>query len=78
MSRNEAKRVAETKLNRFSDGVITGHGEADGTPAIRAGAVVRLEELGERFSSDYYVTAATHRMGSAGYRTSFDVTEVSS
>ncbi|ELY85348.1 phage late control D family protein [Natrinema altunense] len=78
MSRDEAKRVAETKLNRFSDGVITGHGEADGTPEIRAGSVIRLEELGGRFSADYYVTEATHRMGSAGYRTSFEVTEVSS
>ena len=78
MSRDEAQRVAETKLNRFADGVITGHGEADGTPEIRAGNVVRLEELGERFSSEYYVTEATHRMGSAGYRTSFEVTEVSS
>ncbi|MBZ6495311.1 phage late control D family protein [Natrinema longum] len=77
MSRDEAERVAETKLNRFSDGVVTGHGEADGTPAIRAGSVVTLEELGGRFSGDYYVTEATHRMGSAGYRTSFEVTEVS-
>ncbi|PCR92240.1 phage late control D family protein [Natrinema ejinorense] len=77
MSRDEAERVAETKLNRFSDGVATGHGEADGTPDIRAGSVITLEELGGRFSADYYVTEATHRMGSAGYRTSFEVTEVS-
>lgn len=78
MSQNEAERIAETKLNRLANGVITGHGEADGTPAVRAGTVVRLAEVGQRFSSDYYVTEATHRMGSAGYRTSFDVTEVSS
>jgi phage protein D len=76
VSRNEAKRIAETKLRRFSDDVVTGHGEADGTPEIRAGSVVRLGELGSRFSSEYYVTEATHRMGSAGYRTSFEVTEV--
>lgn len=76
LSRDEAEQVAETKLNQFSDGIITGHGAADGIPEIRAGSVIRLEEIGERFTSDYYVTEATHRMGSTGYRTSFEVTEV--
>ena len=78
MSRDEAKRIAAQKLNQFSDGVITGHGEADGTPEIRAGKTIQLEEMGEKFSTKYYVTQATHRMGAAGYRTTFEATEVSS
>ncbi len=76
MSRDEADHIAETKLNRFSDGVVQGHGEVDGTPEIRAGTTVRLEELGERFSGEYHVTKATHRMGGSGYRTTFEATEV--
>ena len=76
MSRNEAKQIAKKKHSQHADGRITGHGEADGNPAIRAGAVLTLEELGGRFSGDYYVTNATHRMGGSGYRTSFEATEV--
>ena len=76
MSRNEATQIAAEKHSRHADGRIEGHGEADGTPAIRAGEVISLAELGDRFSGDYYVTSATHRMGAAGYRTTFEATEV--
>jgi len=76
MSRNEAKQIADKKHSRHADGRIDGHGEADGNPQIRAGAVVTLEELGGRFSGDYYVTNATHRMGGSGYRTTFEAMEV--
>ncbi len=76
ISQNEAQRIAEKKHSRHADGRITGHGEADGTPEIRAGELICLEELGERFSGQYYVTNATHRMGAAGYRTTFEATEV--
>ncbi len=78
MSRNEAERIAETKLNAFSDGIIQGHGEADGMPEIRAGKTIKLVELGERFSSEYHVTKAAHRMGVSGYRTTFEAGEVPS
>lgn len=78
MSKQEAKRLAKKKHSQFADGIIEGHGEADGTPEIRAGETIHLAEMGEKFSGDYYVTQATHRMGGSGYRTSFEVTEVSS
>ncbi|SEV87746.1 phage late control D family protein [Natrinema salifodinae] len=78
MSRDEAERIAETKHNRYSDGTVQAHGEADGIPEIRAGETIRLAELGDRFSGDYHVTKATHRMGAAGYRTTFEAVEVSS
>lgn len=76
MSRDEAERIAETKLGTFSDGIVQAHGEADGIPALRAGVTVKLEELGTRFSGTYHVTNATHRMGTRGYRTTFEATEV--
>ncbi|ELZ10093.1 Phage protein D-like protein [Halovivax asiaticus JCM 14624] len=76
MSRDEAKRIATTKHNQYADGIVTGHGEADGIPEIRAGETIELAELGSRFSGRYHVTKATHRMGASGYRTSFEVVEV--
>lgn len=77
MSRDEAQHIAKTKLGQFSDGIVQAHGETDGIPAIRAGVTVQLEELGKRFSGTYHVTNATHRMGTSGYRTTFEATEVS-
>jgi uncharacterized protein len=58
-----------TKLNRR----LTGTGSAVGDPRIRAGAVVRLENLGPDFSGDYRVVSATHSMGASGYVTQFEV-----
>jgi hypothetical protein len=52
---------------------LTGTGTAIGDPNIRAGAVIRLEGLGQDFSGDYRVTKATHTIDSGGYRTSFEV-----
>lgn len=77
MARTETDWIATQKHSELADGVVTGHGEADGRPALRAGVTVELAELGDRFSGTYAVTQATHRMGSAGYRTSFEVTGVS-
>ena len=76
MSQNEAQRIADKKHSRHADDRITGHGEADGIPEIRAGERILIEELGERLSGEYYVTNATHRMGAAGYRTTFEAVEV--
>ncbi|THE64844.1 phage late control D family protein [Salinadaptatus halalkaliphilus] len=78
MSPDEAEQIARTKLNQFSDEVVQGYGEADGIPEIRAGETIKLVELGDRFSGIYHVTKATHRMGSAGYRTTFEAVEVGS
>ena len=60
-------------LRRKLNSRMTGTASAIGNPAIRAGAVVRLEGLGPDFSGDYRVTAATHSIDSGGYRTSFEV-----
>lgn len=75
-SKEEADRIAEGKLSALSMDRVTGHGEVDGHPALTAGETVRLENLGARFTGDYYVTRATHRFGPSGYRTAFEVTEI--
>lgn len=75
-SKEEAEQIAETKLSRLSSSVATAHGEAGrGVPQLTAGKTVTIEEVGERFSKNYYVTKTTHRIGGSGYRTSFEATE---
>ncbi|TCO17189.1 phage protein D [Kribbella steppae] len=60
-------------LRRRLNSRLTGSASAIGDPAIRAGAVIRLEGLGPDFSGDYRITAATHTIDTGGYRTNFDV-----
>ena len=52
---------------------LTGIGTAIGDPRIRAGAIIRLEELGQDFSGDYRIASADHIFGPGGYRTKFSV-----
>lgn len=75
-SKQEADNIAAGKLSRLSMARATGHGETDGIPSLSAGSVLELANLGERFSTKYYVTRVSHRMGGSGYRTSFEVTEL--
>jgi phage protein D len=69
---NSALAIAHelrTKVNSR----LTGKGSAIGDPRIRAGAVIRLEELGPDFSGIYRVTSATHSLSAKGYVTNFEV-----
>jgi len=76
-SKQEADAIAQSKLDRLSSAVAHAHGETDrGVPSLTAGAVVGIEDVGSRFSKNYYVTKATHRVGGSGYRTSFEAREV--
>lgn len=68
-----APRVILSKLLARLNQRLTGSGSAIGDPRIRAGAVLRLEGVGEKFGGLYRVTSATHTLGSGGYRTNFEV-----
>lgn len=72
-SRSEAETAAQAKLDEIREERLSGRGEAIGLPEIRAGETVELAGLGERFSTEYYVESATHRVGTDGYTTSFSV-----
>lgn len=69
----EAELVAASQLQLRASGYISGSGQTRGNTAVRAGEVVRITGVTERFSDDYYVTSATHRVGSSGFQTSFEV-----
>lgn len=72
MSQGEADNMARAAIDEAALRYIEAEGMCMGRADVRAGAVIRLEGLGERFSGPYYVTAATHSyLPSRGYRTRF-------
>lgn len=67
----EAEALARAALNLAGTEFITGEGSCLGNPDIKAGSVVELLGLGERFRGLYYVVSCIHRLGQKGYYTSF-------
>jgi len=72
-SEGEANQIAKGMFNDMAVEFITGEGTAVGNKDIKAGAVVELKKLGQRFSGLYYVTSATHTIDTTGYYTKFTV-----
>lgn len=73
-SRDEAAQMARGRFNEMALAYVTGEGVSVGRTDLRAGSIVRIEGVGERFSGNYYVTATSHRYSPAhGYRTGFSV-----
>lgn len=72
-SQSEAESAAQARLGQIEDDRLSGRGESIGLPEITAGKPIQLDRLGERFSAKYYVESASHRVGSDGYTTSFQV-----
>lgn len=71
-SKEEATVSANAELSRMLEKRVEGSGETVGLPEIRAGDTVGLGGLGDPvFNETYYVTSASHRIGSSGYTTSF-------
>jgi phage protein D len=73
VSAQEAKEMALARLETQSMEYIRGTGSCPGNPALRAGMLIELRGLGQRFSGKYYVVSTCHRLSSSGYVTSFDV-----
>jgi phage protein D len=74
LSQAEADQLARGWFGEMALHYLEGHGVCIGTPDLRAGTLVDIKDLGERFSGTYYVTTTEHafRPGS-GYRTTFTV-----
>ncbi len=45
-----------------------------GDPSLRAGATLKVEGIGERFSGNYYITKAKHAIGDEGYTLKLELT----
>jgi phage protein D len=69
----EADQMARGLMNEVALTYITGEGTTVGNAAIRAGTVIELRGLGQRFSGLYYVTTAVHTRDERGYVTGFTV-----
>ena len=68
----EADAMAKAKLLDRQLDLITGEAVCRGDYRIRAGSVVKLSAVGERYSGTYYVTNALHCFHNGGYRTTFN------
>ncbi|MEP6620361.1 MAG: hypothetical protein ABJE47_13640 [bacterium] len=74
LSQAEADQMATGRFNAAALDFIRGDGRARGRTDVRAGRVIHLDDLGTRFSGDYYVTSAVHRYSRRdGYLTDFRV-----
>lgn len=70
----EADQMATGRLNEMALAYISGEGMSIGRTDLRAGAIMQMEGLGERFSGRYYIVAAVHSYTPhRGYRTTFSV-----
>jgi phage protein D len=68
----EAKRVAKDTLRKIVKDMIKGSGSTIGLPDLRAGSILKITGLGDRFSGRYFVTATTHTINDSGYVTQFE------
>lgn len=73
-TQSEANTLAAARLNELSGAFIKAEGVAYRRPQIRAGEVVELKNIGQRFSGKYLVTNAVHTYTlSQGLETTFQV-----
>ncbi|HEV8322988.1 MAG TPA: hypothetical protein VG389_15345 [Myxococcota bacterium] len=71
-TQEEADKIAAGKLYDRQLDLITGQATAKGDPDLKAGTVVKIENVGERYSGTYYVTNALHMFHNGGYTTTFN------
>jgi phage protein D len=71
-SQAEAQSLALQILEGIAKEMVKANGSVAGLPDIRAGTVLEIDGLGERFSGRYFVVASTHAIGDSGYTTQFE------
>ena len=75
-SQQEADRRAQAILKRRAEGFVGGRGESIGIPELQPNVNIALDGLGAFFATTFYVQQTTHTVDSSGYRTSFEVKDV--
>jgi Bacteriophage probable baseplate hub protein len=71
-SQEEADAMAKRGFAEMALGYIRADGVCIGEPRMRAGTVVKIEGIGDRFSGSYYVLSVEHSFRpKKGYRTYF-------
>jgi phage protein D len=70
----EADQESKARFNDLVLNLISGEGVSRGRTDLRAGKVITIDGIGQRFSGSYYVTEAVHRCSPGhGYLTEFAV-----
>jgi phage protein D len=72
-SQSEADLLAQSIADQQAGRFIEADGTCAGDPALKAGTIVEISSVGERFSGKYFVTSATHIYGGGGYHTEFTI-----
>ncbi len=74
LSQAEADQLASGWFGELALRYVEGQGVCIGRPDLRAGILVEIEGIGQRFSGAYYVTSTEHSYRpNVGYRTAFTV-----
>ena len=73
LTQAEADQQAKAYFNRAALTLIEGDGLCRGRADLRAGQMIEIEGVGQRFSGQYYVARAIHRYSQSGYYTQFQV-----
>lgn len=68
----EARKLAIEILGGIAKEMVKGTGSVPGLPDIRAGTVLEIDGLGDRFSGRYFVVSSTHTIGDSGYTSQFE------
>jgi uncharacterized protein len=68
----EAEKLAKEILEGIAKEMVKGNGSVTGLPDLRAGTVLMIDGLGDRFSGRYFVVSTTHAIGDSGYTTTFE------
>ncbi|MDY6918301.1 MAG: VgrG-related protein [Chloroflexota bacterium] len=69
----EADALAQAICNEIGHSFISAEGVCTGSPAVQAGAVVELRNVGNRFGGRYRVNHALHRYDAEGFSTEFTI-----
>lgn len=77
-SEEEARRLASETHERIAREMLTASGSTVGLPDLRAGSLIQVTGVGQRFSGSYFVKATTHTIGDSGYTTKFDCRRIGS
>ncbi len=72
-SQKEADTMAQAILDEINAGFLEADGVAFGNPKLKAGAKIKIEKVGAKFSGNYIVTTARHIYTAEGYDTHFTV-----
>jgi phage protein D len=71
-NKDEARALALRLLETNAKDLIKANASVPGLPDLRAGSVVIVDGVGDRFAGRYFVTGTTHTIADSGYTTQFE------